>query len=894
LSRGQGADQTRDDQGGGGSRDTAERPSPVSSIPAKFSRAAARHPEGEAARWGEESLSYRELDALSNRVARRLVAAGAKPGEAVPLVLSRSPRSLAAVLGVLKAGAAYAFLDPREPALRRDALLSDLSARFVLTDSTLADAAAPAALPRVLLDDPAVDSLPSAPLGVEVSPESPACVMYTSGSTGVPKGVVVPHRAVVRLVTGQTFAEMGPERTWLHLAPTWFDASTLEIWAPLLNGGRCVVAPDSALEVGALARAIKEHGVDSLWLTSSLFNAVVDLDASALSPLRQLLIGGEALSPAHVRRMRAACPSVRLVNGYGPTENTTFSTCHEITDADLDGRPIPIGRPIAGTHVHVLDVDGQPAPVGVAGELCAAGSGLALGYLGRPEATREKFVPDPFEPGALMYRTGDLVRQRPDGVLEFLGRLDRQIKVRGVRIEPGEIEAALKDQEGVADAVVVARAHPVRGTELLAYVVPAKGAPAPVEDRLRAALAARLPKAFLPARILPLDRLPLTPTGKIDLERLPAVEERAPSSVGPNPSDVPTPTETRVLALWCEVLGREGIARDDDFFALGGTSLAALRLVVRLEKEYDRPVPLSAILRARTVRTLAREIEGVSASSLPSAVISFRQVEGSIPLFCLPGVGGHVFSYTTLLDHLPPRRTVYGFQVQEVSSSLAAFENIQLLATELVRQMRHVRPRGPYYLLGYSFGGVVAFEMARQLEEAGETGGILVVIDAYPPSGIRQKVGLEKLAVHWRELSRRSPKEMWRYLAERVRRRLPGRRGPKNPSDAAEWQASVRIAEVTQACRRAFARYVPRPYSGDLTMIRALRMYEWYEVEPTARDCGWAPFIRGRVTVHELDCEHHEVFRPPYVDEVARRIDEVCAAREREERTSASTRTPSV
>lgn len=848
----------------------------ATSIHRRFESVVARRAEHPAVIAGSDAWTYRRLDTRANQLARRLLAAGVAPGHHVPLLLRRTPHLIAAALAVLKAGAAFVPLDPDEPAERRRAVLERLDATVLVTEDAIESGFLPTSLEHVRVDDPALDELPGSPLDHDAKPDDPAYVMFTSGSTGRPKGVVVPHRGVLRLVLGQTFARMDETRTWLQLAPPWFDASTLEIWAPLLHGGRCVLFPGSAPDFRLLAAVLAEHRVDSIWLTSSLFNAAVDHDPTILAGVEQLLVGGEVLSPAHLRRARAACPRVRLVNGYGPTENTTFTTCHVIDDADLEeGRAVPIGRPIAATRVHVRDLDGQPTPVGVPGELWAAGSGVALGYLGAEPEEDLAFRPDPADPTgrSKVYRTGDVVRWRPDGTLDFLGRRDRQLKLRGFRVEPEEIERVLARHPGVRSAAVALAAAGSPTAHLVAAYVSAHGE-APDHDDLRRHLEAALPAHLVPARLVSLDRLPITPNGKLDriaiLERLPT--EDVVAHRDPTP---PTELEQIVQQAWTEVLRLDRVGLDDDYFELGGNSLLAIRLVVRLEALLGRTVPTRLLFAAPTVRRMADALVREAEAGDPPTVVRLRATGDGTPMFCVPGLGGHVFSYRSLLAHLPPKRPVFGLQVQELGES-PALGSIEALAGELVRQLRVVRPRPPYILLGYSFGGNLAYEMASQLVGSGVSDVHLLVIDAYPPGAVQPKSGWAKLQVHLRELARRSPREGFRYVAERVKKRL-GRTpaipvGDPNPRDP----DLARISAVEESCRRALRTYRPRPFPGVITFFRALRLSAWRFIDPSDPTGGWGRLAPGRVRVFAMDCEHLEVFSSPHIEALARMIEDAC------------------
>ncbi len=572
-------------------------------IPSLFAARAARTPDAVAVVCGEEEITYAELARRAGRVAGRLLRLGVAPESRIAVVGERSLDLIPRLLGILQAGCAYLPVDPELPEERQRFLLADAGAIFL----DLGEEGQQGQQGQQGQEESDVSGVPEVPFSLPaVSPSQLAYVIYTSGSTGVPKGVAVTHGNVARLVTGADYAPLGSGETLLQVVNVAFDVSTFEIWGPLVNGGRVVVFPGHPA-LDDLAAAIARHGVTTLWLTSGLFHQMVQERLAALRPLRRLLAGGDVLSPAAVRRALEGLPGCTLIDGYGPTENTTFTTCHAMTVAELaDERlaaTVPIGKPIRGTRVYVLDAALQPVPVGVWGELYAGGDGVARGYLARPAPTAERFIPDPWGRGSRLYRTGDVVRWRPDGVLEFLGRRDGQVKVRGFRIELGEIEAALAAHPAVREAVVVLRNLP-EDSRLVAYVTlaPEGGDSDPAE--VRRFLAGRLPEPMIPSAFMVLDRLPLTPNGKVDRRALPAPEGAAAAAYVPPE----TPVEEWLTEICAEVVGLERVGVSDNFFALGGHSLLAIRFVARLRERYDLDVPLRLVFDAADLRDLADRI----------------------------------------------------------------------------------------------------------------------------------------------------------------------------------------------------------------------------------------------------------------------------------------------
>ncbi|MEV0966284.1 non-ribosomal peptide synthetase [Streptomyces sp. NPDC049910] len=590
---------------------TGEAAEPARCLHELVSDRAAERPDATAVVCGNVSLTYRELVHRSAALARALRAAGVTTDSVVGVLQHRSPELIVSLLAVLQAGGAYLALDPDDPAARHEQLLDTVGVDVIVSAEELTDMAAgygrALVTPGATSDSPGKDGVPV------VTPVNLAYVSFTSGSTGEPKGVGVPHRGVARLLRGAEWVDIGPDDVFLELAPVAFDASTIEVWGPLLNGGRVVIHPGRALELDELAKNVVDHGVTVLLLTTGLFNQMVTEQLGAFAGVRHVLTGGDTASPAHVRRLLDAYPSLKFTNGYGPTENTSYTTCWTSRDLPDDG-PVPIGRPISGTRITILDAALQPVPVGVVGELYASGDGLARGYAARPGATAERFVADPHasRPGARMYRTGDLVRRLADGDVEFIGRVDQQVKVRGFRVELGHVEAALERRTGVREAVVVAQRDAAGDKRLLAYAV--------VEDsflddleglgrQVLAELRAELPSYMVPWALLCRRALPLNKNGKVDRKVLPAVHR----AVRTLPSEYVAPatdTERRLADAWGDILDVEPVGVHDSFFELGGHSLLAVRLLARIKQDCGVGLSAQTLYMKPTVAGLAEEIGG--------------------------------------------------------------------------------------------------------------------------------------------------------------------------------------------------------------------------------------------------------------------------------------------
>jgi amino acid adenylation domain-containing protein len=577
------------------------------SVARLFEDVAAASPDSIAIIFGSERLSYGELNLRSNRLAHRLRRMGVGAETLVGCCIERSSDLIVALVAILKAGGAYVPLDPAYPKERFDFLLKDTNTPVMLTQKSLTPILGGRSVESICVDDAHTppsgeDDANPAPAG---GPTSLAYVMYTSGSTGRPKGAMVENRAIVRLVRNTNFCRFGPEEVFLQFAPISFDASTLEIWGPLLNGGRLVVMPPQSASLEDLGRTIRDQGVTTLWLTAGLFNLMVEQRLEDLRPVRQLLAGGDVLSSHHVRTVLEYFPDCTLINGYGPTENTTFTCCHAMRAGESVPDSIPVGKPISNTQVYILDEQMRPLPPGEAGELYVAGDGVARGYLNNPEATAERFLADPFhrEAGGRMYRTGDLARWHEDGTVEFLGRIDDQVKINGYRIEPAEIEAAMRRHRGVKDVCIVPHTDGNGSKHLVAYYVLSTNA-GPTPRELREDLATKLPQFMVPALFVAMDALPLSPNGKVDRAALPAPVSEAVAS-----AELPkTQLEQSIADLWKHILQASRVGLDDNFFDLGGDSLLLVAVHSNLQKMLHVEIPVTDLFEFTTVRALGRHL----------------------------------------------------------------------------------------------------------------------------------------------------------------------------------------------------------------------------------------------------------------------------------------------
>ncbi|MEU5693027.1 amino acid adenylation domain-containing protein [Actinosynnema sp. NPDC020468] len=819
---------------------------------------AARTPDAVALRFADRSLTYRELHDLADRLAGHLRASGVGPDTFVGVRQRRSPNLVVSLLAVLKAGGAYLPLDPEYPPARLEHMLRDSAAPVVLADPDLVgDPVEGRTVVPVTAD--LLDGLPEPTAAVPVRPGDLAYAIYTSGSTGLPKGVRVPHRALVNLL--RSFGDvlrLTPADRLLALTSLSFDIAGLEVWLPLLTGAELVLSPDLGADGPRLRATVEESGATVVQATPSSWRLLVEAGLGANPGLR-VIAGGEAL-PAEVADALAERFG-EVWNAYGPTETTIWST----VDRVRGGAAPRIGRPIANTVVRVLDDRFGLVPPGVPGELLIGGVGLAHGYHGKPGLTADRFVPDPYgPPGARLYRTGDLARWNADGVLEFLGRIDQQVKVRGFRIEPGEVEVVLAGHEGVGRVVVVTREDRPGDVRLVAYLSPPAGGVLPGPAELRALAARSLPAYMVPSAFVTIDRWPVTPNGKLDRRALPApggVEVDGPS-VAPR-----TATEARVAELWADVLGVERIGVTDGFLESGGNSIAALRLVMRVQEELGADVPVAVLFEGGTVRTVAEIVDGTREAST-SVLVRLKDTGDKPPLFFVHPLGGSVFCYTHLVATLPEDQPFYAIQAPDLAGPDGPRpQTLEEIAALYLEAVREVQPTGPYHLGGWCMGGMVTYEMARQLDAAGERVGSLQIVSASINDPVPPRYAVDEAAailgafayqldITEDELRALDPETRLVRVLE-----LAAGNGVSR-ADAGSVGEIKRLVALYQRHARALLKYrdEPRePYRGETVLVRA-------ETELFGDgDLGWADRVAGGLVIEESPGDHYSMLEPPNV-----------------------------
>ena len=842
-----------------------------SSIQALFEAQVGATPDAVALVYEDTQLTYCALNNRANQLAHKLIEMGVGPEVGVGICVERSIEMIIGLLAILKAGGAYVPLDHQYPKERLEYMLQDARVEVLLTQTSLLD--------RLPDSRPDIVCLDSNDATYSVNCENPpinstggdlAYVIYTSGSTGEPKGVGVVNRGVIRLVKSTNYVDIQPSDVFLQYASLAFDASTFEIWGCLLNGAKLVIAPPGVQSLDQLGRILMRYGVTILWLTAPLFHAMVDHDTDCLKRLRILLAGGDVLSVPHVERAARELKGCRLVNCYGPAESTTFAVCHEIAPGSQFETSVPIGRPISNTRAYILDPQLQPVPIGIPGELYIGGDGLAWGYLSNLRLTDEKFVRSPFNDGERLYRTGDRARWLPDGSIEFLGRLDAQLKVRGYRIEPGEVQSALAKHSSVKESFVMIRdVGPEKA--LTAYIVPSDKKDLDV-SKLKSVIAGKLPDHMVPSAFVILDSMPLSANGKVDRTALPLPERPADRKLVHARDGL----ERALVGIWQEVLHTKPIGVTDNFFDLGGHSLLAVRLFADINRKMGKDLPLAALFQFPTIAQLADLIRDGGWSQVWTSLAPLQPNGSRTPLFLVHAAGGNQLSYRELVSCLDPDMPVYGFQ--ETGLHGAPDARIEKMAAHYVQAMKSVQPKGPYMLAGCSFGGALAFEMARQIRAQGEEVSLLAMLDARSPDSLKYAKRLtfaERLTAFLSRVRTMNPKEQFISvfgLAKQQAHRLLVK-ATYIFCRLCDLQVpdSYRKLGILYFHELALKRYEPEPYPGKVVLFQA---GEEGRLEKSDRRLTWENFAQGGVDVIQVPGDHGTFIEEPNVQVLARKLQE--------------------
>ncbi|WP_372785125.1 amino acid adenylation domain-containing protein [Phenylobacterium sp.] len=844
-----------------------------------FEAQAVSTPKAVALTFGRESMTYGELEAAANRLAHHIIAQGVGPDDLVGITLDRSMDMIVAILATLKSGAAYLPLDPAYPSDRLSFTLKDSGSKLLLTRSDVENSPA-CDIPVLTLDDPALKKAlaqrpATAPTDADratpLHPDNLAYVIYTSGSTGKPKGVLISHRNAARLFSEtKPWFEFGPSDVWTLFHSYAFDFSVWEIWGALFYGGRLVIVEDAIRRSPPdFLTMLSEQGVTVLNQTPSAFYqllAAAEGRSDVELALRYVIFGGEALELKRLLGWYRGRPKDKtvFVNMYGITETTVHVTYIPLTEEIAAAAASSlIGEAIPDLDLYVLDASLSPVEPGVTAELYVAGEGLARGYINRPGLTAERFIACPFgPPGARMYRTGDLACWREDGGLDYLGRADQQVKIRGFRIEPGEIEAALIAIDGVGQAAVIAR-EIAGDLRLVAYLVPQSASGLPEASVMRAALAAVLPTHMIPAAFVPMDELPLNTNGKLDRPALPTpqVASEAPYLAARDGN------ERRLCKLFAELTGAGRVGIDDNFFDLGGHSVLGARLMVEIEKAFGVRAPLGMLFAAPTVRELAKKIQQSDFASPWTSLVPIQTEGAAPPIFMVHWIE------RDLARHIGADRPIYGLSYGLAGDmgqgSLAMPDTIEDLAGHYISEMRNLQPKGPYYLIGHSAGGVVAYEMAQQLSAQGETVALLGLLDTYAPMAGTRGAALNLGGVVKNVL--RTPlltlaKYTLSFVREQVTKLEPVRQLLMR-NDALP--AALRLRLINEFINN----YKPKTYAGKVDFFKSMKPPLMIRhAPPPPLDLAWTGLAVGGLTIHEIPGDHMEIVKDPLAAVTAAKI----------------------
>lgn len=853
-----------------------------------FESQVAKTPEAIALEYGEEALSYRELNVRANQLAHRLRKLRAGRNTLVGVYLERSPWMILSFVGILKAGAAYVPLDLSYPKERLAFMAEDAQMPVIITTSSLAGDLPPNQAKIICIDSEWTDIATEPRLlpPNHATPDSLAYMIYTSGSTGRPKGVPVPHKAVVRLVRETNYVRITPNDRIAQASNASFDAATFEIWGALLNSARVTgISKDTTLSPHDFVQQLRQKQVTTLFVTTALFNQLAREVPGAFRTLKHVLFGGEAVDPKWVRSVLECHPPERLLHVYGPTESTTFSSWYLIQEVEEGAATIPIGKPISNTQLYVLDSHRQPVPIGVPGELYVGGDGLAHGYYNRPELTAEKFVESEVETGSRLYRTGDLVRFLDTGDVEFIGRIDHQVKIRGLRIELGEIESVLARHENVSNCVVLAREDAPGEKRLVGYVI-AKNAPAPTPSELRAFLKKELPDFMVPGAWVYMESFPLTPNEKVDRRALPAPDENRvieKTFIAPR-----CHTEQQLAKVWEKVLGVQPIGVADNFFDLGGHSLLAVKLFSQIERVFGKRLPLATLFRAPTIEQMAKVFREEPQEKSWSTLVDIQPQGTRNPFYWVHSLGGDggggFFYYRKLSELLGPDQPSFG-----IRSPQQPFNRIEEMAEFYIKELKKAQPHGPYNLGGFCFGGVVAYEMACQLIKQGDEIAVLAVLESAPPnlenrqgmSATNAVRSLENLFENVKDFVHHKPEEQLQMLKRKTKKLKAKLLGQPAQSATTQEAPAPKLSEVLDMTNYpkdyvlyaethwgALTKFHPSEFPGDIHVFRARKQ----GLSNFSHTLGWDALVKGEVVVDVIPGTHESMLQEPNVQILAAQL----------------------
>ncbi len=856
-----------------------------------------RTPNAVAVICGDQQLTYQQLNRRANQLADRLHQMGVTADGLVGICLERSIEMVVGLLGILKAGGAYVPLDPHYPSARLSYMLADAGVEILLTRSELLSFLPAHQLQVVCLDPDWQTFADYSPENLDrgVCPADLAYVLYTSGSTGQPKGVAIEHRNLVNFLNSMRHAPgLKPENTLTAVTTIAFDIAALELYLPLIVGAQVIVLPrEIAIDPDRLLDAVSQRLKPPLAMQSppartkiphqlrqTLMQATPATWQMLLTagwddryPLK-VLCGGEALPDRLAQQILAT--GSELWNLYGPTETTVWSTIYRVdanrSVANSSDAVVSIGRPIANTQIYILNKQLQPAPIGVPGEMYIGGAGLARCYLNRPELTAAKFIPNPFSTAtsSRLYQTGDLARYSIDGKIEFLGRIDDLVKIRGFRIELGEIETALSQSSLVRQAVVIASAIAPDNQSLIAYIVPYQNY-TPTTTELRGFLSEKLPEYMMPAIFILLETLPLTANGKIDRRALPLPDR---TNLEPKAASAPKDgLELQLTKMWERVLKIQSIGTSDNFFHLGGHSLLAVQLFAEIKKTFGQNLPIATLFQYPTIEQLATILRQEPGSTTWSSLVPIAPRGSKPPLFCAHPVGGNVLEYYPLAAHLGADQPIYGLQSPGLDGVQAPLNRIEDMAAHYIREIQSVQPRGPYFLAGYSFGALVAFEIACQLKSQGEEIGLLALLDNVSPRFVNIRPRLfQSIGIHLHNLCQLKISERLKYIKDRIVFRLMYQNKENRDQNFLidNWAVSLsaEYLKVLDANFQSAQNYTGQFYLGQVTLFRSSVQLLERSSHP---DLGWDELVSS-LKIYNLPGHHSNLLKEPYIQILAEKL----------------------
>ncbi|MEM6963222.1 MAG: amino acid adenylation domain-containing protein [Bacteroidota bacterium] len=832
---------------------------------------AATYPDRKAVVADGQSISYSELHEQANKIANKLLRLSLPPSTPVGLYANRSLEMMIGILGILRAGAAYVPLDPEYPKERIDFILKDAQAAVVFCQKQLRPQLTTVETEILVIEDIIAGEGSVDLVMPEVSNNDLAYIIYTSGSTGQPKGVPITHQNLVHSTTARfSFFEHQPD-AFLLLSSFSFDSSIVGIFWPLCSGGTLVLPPRRIEQnIQTLAQVIQKNNITHTLLLPSLYHLLLEYaEPQYLQSLRTIMVAGEACPASLVLKHYKKLPNVNLVNEYGPTEGTVWSTAHRISPTDAFGT-VPIGRPIPNMDNYILDKNLQPVPVGVTGELYIGGRGIARGYWNRPTLTDERFLPSPFDlsKSAKIYKTGDLAKFRKDGVIDFLGRADQQVKIRGHRIEVEEIQIALEKIKAIKAALVVVQDNEMH-RRLVAYFT----SDTPVEvSSIRETLNAIFPKHMIPSALVPLENFPTLPNGKIDFKKLPAPDQRdleEQNFVAPT-----SETEKTLASIWEEVLKINPIGVHDNFFEIGGDSIQSIRIIAKAQKAGIELAP-NQLFEHQTIYQLAhflnQKANDDEDGSNWSAIVPLNKKGSKPALFCIHSGGGHVFFYHPLAQHLSPEQPLYALQPSGLDGKATLHSSIEAMAADYIQEMKKVQPEGPYHILGTCFSNAVGLEMANQLQSAGETVALLIFVDSGPQYllGAEERGGKQPVTRFVKMIKAGN----WKGIQKKFRNRFIRTKQKALAPLENEQERHLRL--TIQNLNQLYHHYSWKPFDGKITLIRSSEFAQ--RKDKDIHITQWQKLAKGGLEVHTTEGHHTSLFMEPEVQGLAEKI-KACVA----------------